>query len=380
MSDTARPRSGGNDRPDRDIIHVREDPGRAGSGWLRPALVYGGAALLGTVLYRSRQTAEAERTHPPRGRFMRADGARLHYVDIGEGQPVVLIHGIGTTLDDWFISGIVDRLVPHHRVIAVDRPGYGYSDRPGSIGWSPERQARSIAAMMHRLGAQDAVIVGHSFGVLPAMALSLQHSHYARALVLVGGCYYPGATVTEAAEAADLAHALPLVGPLARLTLAPTLARRAMPALVEAMFEPQPPTPAFLREYPVALNTRPGQLAASAEDAGATDRAVRRFCGHYSRIKGRTTVVTGSGDGIFDPDTQSRRFARQMRGARLIVVPAAGHMVHHTSPDRVTAAIRDTARGRAAGDDVGPPPDLSADELTDPPPSGKTREGAAAKE
>jgi len=350
----------------RDImdVHGRPRPADRGSGtasgWLAPALVYGGAALVGAMLYRSRRTAEAEAAHPPRGRFIAADGARLHYVDVGEGPPVVLIHGVGTTLEDWFVSGIVERLVPHHRVIALDRPGHGYSDRPGSIHWSPERQARSIAAMMHRLGAQDAIVVGHSFGVLPAMALALQHSGYARALVLVAGCYYPGASVAETAE---FVPSLPLVGPLARLTLGPPLARRAMPGLIEAMFEPQPPTRAFLRDYPMELALRPGQLGASAEDAGAIEAAVRRFSPHYSRIGCRMTVVTGSGDGIFDPDAQSRRFAGETRGARLIVVPAAGHMVHHSGVDRVAVAVRDTARGRPAGDDTGPPPDLSAQEL-----------------
>lgn len=352
--------------PRRDIIDVHGRPREAdgGAGWLAPALVYSGAALVGALLYRSRRTAEAERAHPPRGRFITADGARLHYVDVGEGPAVVLLHGVGTTLEDFFIAGIVERLAPHHRVIVVDRPGHGYSDRPGGIRWSPERQARSIAAMMHRLGAQEATVVGHSFGVLPAMALALQHPHYARALVLLAGCYYPGAAV---AETAGLVASLPLVGPLARLTLGPALARRALPGLIEEMFEPQPPTRAFLRAYPAELVLRPGQLGASAEDAAAIEGAVRRFRHHYGTIACRTTAVTGSGDGVFDPDAQSRRFARERRGTRLVVVPAAGHMVHHSAPDRVTAAIRDTARGRAAGDDTGPPPDLSAQELTAPP-------------
>lgn len=342
-----------------------------------PALVYSGAALLGAVLYRSRQTAEAERLHPPRGRFINADGTTLHYVDAGEGPAVVLIHGVGT-LEDWFVSGIVDRLVGHHRVIAVDRPGYGYSDRPGSERWTPERQARSIAAMMHRLGAQDAVVVGHSFGVLPALALHLQHEGYARALVLVAGSFYPGSTV---AEAPDLVASLPIVGPLARLTLAPTLASRAMPGLIAAMFEPQPPTRNFLESYPLALSVRPSQLAAAAEDTRGIESAVRRFAPHYPRIQCRTTVVTGSGDGIFDPDAQSRRFVEEAKQARLIVVPAAGHMVHHTAPDRVATAIRDTVRGRPASEDIGPPPDLSADVLTDPPPppANRPRRASAAQ-
>jgi pimeloyl-ACP methyl ester carboxylesterase len=227
---------------------------------------------------------------------------------------------------------------------------------------------------MHRLGAQDAIVVAHSFGVLPAMALALQHERYAKALVLLAGCYFPGASVGELGQ---LAPSLPVIGPLARLTLAPSLARAATPDLVAAMFEPQPPTPAFVEGAPLALACRPSQIAAAAEDTRAIERATSRFAPHYPRIGCRTAVITGSGDGIFDPDAQSRRFAEMNADARLVVVPAAGHMVHHTAASRIVAAIRAVARGRFVGDDKGPPPDGDADTLGDPPAPQRPRKTSA---
>lgn len=330
-------------------------PRRSG-GWFEAAAIYGGAALVGTMLFQSSAKARAQSEHPPIGRFIDADGTTLHYVDIGEGRPIVFLHGVATTLEDWFISTVPDLLLPDHRLIVVDRPGYGYSARPSNATWTAERQARSVARMLHRLGAHDAVIVGHSFGVLPAVALALQHPEFARALVLIAGAYYPGASVGALAAALP---SVPLLGPLARATVGPSMARSAIPKLSSAMFEPQPVTERFRRMYPAGLATRPSQIEASADDTAALDATTARMAPHYGQIDCPVTVVTGSGDGIVDPDRQSRRFAEAVGHARLIVVRAGGHMVHHSEPSRVAAAIVDTASGRAAEDDPGPAPDLS---------------------
>lgn len=323
--------------------------------WLSSALVYGGAALLGAALYQSKRTAAAEQEHPPVGRFITADGTRLHYVDIGEGPPVVLLHGVGTTVEDWFISGVMDALYPHHRVIAFDRPGYGYSERPTGVVWTPEAQARTFAAALHRLGAHDAVIVGHSYGVLPAMALALHHSAMVRALVLLGGVYMPDEPV---ATLGAKVPSVPILGPLARLTVAPAMARATMGGIINTMFEPQAPTRAFQEHFPVGLVTRSSQLQASAADAAMIARATEHLSREYDRLDCPITVIAGSGDAIFDPDRQSRRFADAVPHARLVVVPAAGHMVHHSAPARVAAAIFDTFTGDVAEDDPGPPPNL----------------------
>ena len=313
-----------------------------GADWLTPAVVYSGAVLLGAAMLQRSRSRRAEAEHPPMGRFLAAGGLNHHYVDVGSGPAIVFIHGIGATLEDWFISGVLDPLLPHHRIIAVDRPGYGYTARPSGTAWTPERQAFAIAALLHRLGAEDAVIVGHSYGVLPALALALQHDGFARALVLVAGVYYPGTTLSEFGE---MLPSVPLLGPLARATLSPALARSALPTLERAMFEPQPVTRAFRERFSPGMATRPSQLKAIGEDNADLGAATLRFGQQYRRIPCPVTVVTGSGDAIVNPDAQSRRFASEVIQSRLMVVPAAGHMVHHSAPSRVAAAIMDTVIG-----------------------------------
>jgi hypothetical protein len=88
-----------------------------------------------------------ERSHPPMGNFIEVDGVRVHYVDVGEGEPVVLLHGNASMLQDPYL-GLLDGLAGRHRVIAFDRPGFGYSERPktarrrAQIPLSPSRPVR----------------------------------------------------------------------------------------------------------------------------------------------------------------------------------------------------------------------------------------------
>ncbi|WP_075220310.1 alpha/beta fold hydrolase [Acuticoccus yangtzensis] len=315
-------------------------------GWLGAAAVYGGAALLGAYLYQKRSRSQAEETHPPTGRFLDVEGTTLHYVDIGEGPAVVFIHGSGTTLEDWFLSGVLDHLITGHRLIVVDRPGYGYSERPAGVRWSPERQGRAIAHLMSRLGAEGATLVAHGDGVLPALSIAVHEPRRAGALVLLSGLYFPDGIGPE--SAAVRMPEVPLVGPLARVTVSPMLARSALPAVTRAAFSPQPVPQRYIDSFPAGLVTRPSQLDASAEDGRFVERATARLSRAYGRITVPVTVIAGTGDGIADPALNARRLAATIGHARLILVPAAGHMVHHSAPARIAAAVVESFAAPAA--------------------------------
>jgi len=103
--------------------------------------------------------ALAERADDPVvGRFITVDGTRLHYIDRGAGTPVVLLHGNGSTIGDFVASGITACARGGHRVIAFDRPGFGYSERPRGIAWTPVVQADLIAGALERMGIEQAVV------------------------------------------------------------------------------------------------------------------------------------------------------------------------------------------------------------------------------
>src|SRR4051794_13681582 len=158
--------------------------------WLIPAVAGSAAALAAAVIYNRKQTRDAEEQYPPVGRFLEVDGVRLHYIEQGQGDPLVLIHGNGTMLQDFTVSGIVDRLADRYRVIAIDRPGYGYSSRPRQF-WTPAAHARLFQSALLQLGVGRAMIYGHSWGTLVAVALALKAPSLVRGLVLGSGYYYP---------------------------------------------------------------------------------------------------------------------------------------------------------------------------------------------
>jgi len=137
--------------------------------WFVPALVGSAAAPGAASLYNRKQTREAERRHPLIGRFLDEDGVRLHYIERGQGEPLVLIHGNGTMIQDFIVSGLVDQLAERYRVIVIDRPGYGYSSRPGQV-WTPNAHAQLFRKALAQLGIEHATVYGHSWGTLVAVA------------------------------------------------------------------------------------------------------------------------------------------------------------------------------------------------------------------
>ena len=117
------------------------------------------AALVVTALINRRLAKSAERANPPAGQFMDVDGVRLHYVERGTGMPLVLLHGNGSMIQDFASSGLIDLAAQNYRVIAFDRPGFGHSDRPRNVVWTPTAQAGLIKSALDRLGVSEAFVL-----------------------------------------------------------------------------------------------------------------------------------------------------------------------------------------------------------------------------
>src|SRR5215470_19965575 len=148
------------------------------------AVIGAGAAI--TVL----ATARIEAAHPAAGRFVEVAGGRLHVLELSptvaeEQRPIVLVHGASGNLQDLRLA-LGDRLAVNRRVILVDRPGHGWSDRPGSAAdASPARQAAFIAEALNRMGVERFVLLGHSLGGAVASAFALAYPSRLAGLVLL---------------------------------------------------------------------------------------------------------------------------------------------------------------------------------------------------
>lgn len=298
-----------------------------------------GAALLGAALtaaWVERRARRAERAHPPAGRLLDVDGVRLHVVERGEGQPVVLIHGNMVTHRDFEASGLFDRLARNHRVIAFDRPGFGHSSRPRDRLWTPRAQAKLLHEALALLGVERAVVVGHSMGAMVAMALALDHPGDVRRLVLLGGYYYPSARV-DALLTAPVA--LPLLGDVMRYTVTAVSARLMLERMVEAMFAPREVPDDFMATVSREMMVRPVQLRANAEDAAFMIGQAKASSERHHELRMPVAIVAGAEDKVIDADAHSARLHRDLPGSTLTLMPGVGHMVHHAAPDEIVAAV-----------------------------------------
>ena len=173
-----------------DAVKVQEPP-PAGGPSTRTVIAATIAALAVSAFVNHRLARKAERDNPPAGRFFNVNGVRLHYVERGDGEPLVLLHGNGSMIQDFQSSGLIDLAAKKYRVIAFDRPGYGHSDRPRSTIWTPEAQADLIHDALAQIGIERATVLGHSWGCSVAVALAHKYPELVRGLVLASGYYYP---------------------------------------------------------------------------------------------------------------------------------------------------------------------------------------------
>ncbi len=312
--------------------------------WLVPLLAGSAAALGAAALYTRRQTRDAERRYKPIGRFLTVDGVRLHYIERGEGEPIMLIHGNGTMIQDFTVSGLVDRLAERHRVIVIDRPGYGYSARPRHL-WTPRAHAKLFRKALEQLGVEKATVYGHSWGTLVAVALALEAPELVRGLVLGSGYYYP----TLRADTFLLSPpAIPVIGDAMRYTISPLIAQAMLPGMIKQVFQPAAVPERFDRLFPKELMLRPLQLRAAAEDAALMTPSVMELERHYGELTIPVTIIAGADDQIADVGRQSARLHRELPGSEFISLPGLGHMIHHLDPDAVADAVVRMAQ-RSAG-------------------------------
>ena len=300
----------------------------------RIGLVIGAGVALAAANYALAR--RAERRNPPDGKFIQIDRVRLHYIDRGKGPAVILLHGNGTMARDFELSGLLDLLARDHRVIAFDRPGFGYSERPRNRIWTAEAQAILLWRALSDIAVHRPVIVGHSWGALVAVAMALRYPAETAGLGLLSGYYYPS---VRRDVAMMLWPAVPVLGDIMRYTISPLLGRLMASALFRTMFAPAPVSPRFKHDFPVELTVRPWQIRAAAAEAGLMIPQASRLARKYEALSLPVLIVAGLQDNVVDFDRQSHRLAEKLPNGILTPIPGAGHMVHHTAPEQVANAI-----------------------------------------
>jgi pimeloyl-ACP methyl ester carboxylesterase len=267
---------------------------------------------------------------------VQTQNARLHTLEAGDGETIVLLHGNAVTGEDWRKAGVFDALAKEHRVIAPDRPGYGHSERPRNHVWTPKLQADAIAELLRKLGAAPAIVVAHSLATQVALRLALDHPTVVKGLVLISGYYFPSLRLDALLASAAAA---PVLGDLIRRTFGPVIGKAAAGPILKAMFSPARAPSDYEGEiYETSLLTL--QMRASTADGVYMLLEATRLPRRLAELTAPVAILAGAADRIVDPEAQSQRLADAIPGAQLEVLPGVGHMLHYQDKAAVLSAVR----------------------------------------
>ena len=275
-----------------------------------------------------------------------------------EAPPVVLLHGAGTNLSDMRLA-LGERLAATHRVILIDRPGHGWSERPGGAAdASPGRQAMLVHQALAQIGVSRPILVAHSWAGALATAYALAcpdgvaglvllapvtrpwvnsvawHDSFVKAILAEGtrgcrgaaarviGCEHAVAAARQSPDGAERAERVRAAGAAAGLSC-PDGRRIAVAAV------------GVHRQCPGHRTARCRHRTAQAQN--------------YRLIETPTVIITGDRDATLSPDAQAEAIAAAMPRAKLVVVPGVGHMVHFAASERIVEAIAEMNNGGERG-------------------------------
>ncbi len=317
-------------------------------GWLLAVC----ALLACGWLYTLWQTQAIGRRFPPTGAFVAiGGGARLHYTErTPAGAPratVVLLHGASGNQADLMVP-LGDRLAGRgFRVLAFDRPGHGWSDRPGGEEGdaSPDRQATLIAEGLRRLGVGRAVVVGHSWSGGLAAVFALDHRDVTGGIVLLSPVIYPWPTGIAWYYGPATSRWL---GPAFTRIVTLPVGQMLLGAGIAQVFSPQPPPPDFAARTGVELVLRPEEFEDNAADVFHLHAFVTVLAPRLPGVGVPAALVAGDGDAIAPASFHAARAAREIPGATLTLLPGRGHSPQWSDPEAVVAAVESVA-DRIAG-------------------------------
>lgn len=305
------------------------------SGVVGLLLLLAGATAIGNVLI-----GEAD---PPDGQFIETSAGQQHVLDVGpdfvapENAPaMVLLHGATANLEDMRLA-LADRLRASYRVIAVDRPGSGWSERTGgATDADPHRQAEVLHEILRKTGVQRPILVAHSWAGSVALDYALAYPDELSALVLLAPVAYRwSGDITDEAKLATT----PWIGPCFIHTLALPIAWAALDHAVALAFAPKLPPPDYVEHASILLGLRTGAITASVQDLAQMGAFPTPQSRPYAAVRIPTVIIAGTEDRVVPTQQQAKILAQKLPQAQLIMLPGVGHMPQYAAPERILSTI-----------------------------------------
>jgi pimeloyl-ACP methyl ester carboxylesterase len=282
---------------------------------------------------------------PPIGEYVDVGGYKLHYVDLPAGEnsdlpPMVFIHGASGNLRDQKLA-FEEPLKGRGRMIFIDRPGHGYSERGGDDSNLPSKQAAAIAALLDSLKISKAIIVGHSFGGAITTAFAVHFPEKVKGLVFLAPATHPWPGGVSWYY--DIAS-MPVVGYLFTELLALPAGLWQMNTGIKGVFSPNMPPKQYFQISGSELVLRPRNFRYNANDVATLHRNVTKLSPRYTEISAPTVIITGDCDDIVLAHIHSKGLERDISGARLIEFKGIGHKPDYAVNSAVIEAIEQVSR------------------------------------
>lgn len=253
-------------------------------------------------------------------RFLDSDGVRLHYIDEGSGEAVLLLHGLATNVEmNWVAPGLVAGLVDAgYRVVAYDARGHGRSDKPYDPALYGPADVDDAVRVLDQLGIDRAHVVGYSRGAGIASHLRVQHPERVRSLTLGGygdSGQRGGPREQLPAEVADSLKEGRL-GPLVRWLTRADITPEELALIQQASATND------MRAVAAAFQGDAVQPALTAADLDATTVP--------------TLAVVGDLD-VFREEVE--RMVVAVAGVEALIIPGASHIMAVGRPEFLTAVL-----------------------------------------
>jgi haloalkane dehalogenase len=273
--------------------------------------------------------------YPFTSRYQEIEGARMHYVDEGQGEVLLFVHGTPTWSFEW--RHLLKAFAPHYRCIAPDQLGFGLSDRPRTADYGPEAHARRLRQFVAALNLQRFTLVVHDYGGPIGLPLALDRPEQIERLVVTNSWMWSFADDKEMTQKGSIAgsglgrllyrylnFSLRVLTPYAygdRKKLTPEIHKQ------------------YLDRFPDAWSrgTVLWALAQALNGAGPFYDTLWQRRERLQTIP--ALIIWGMADRAFEPRLL-QRWRVALPSASIVELPGVGHWPHEEAPEQFIDAMR----------------------------------------
>ena len=282
------------------------------------------------------QNKFAEKNVPAIGTILNVNGLRAHgYVEGNGSQDIVFIHGAFINLRDWLFAAR-SLLKLDSRLIYIDRPGFGYSERDEGK-WDAEQQAVLARSFVKKIHGKNLILVGHSWGAMVAMAWAAKFPEDVKGVVSIAGLNMPFSGVSKLANDIGL---LRVAYELYFANVASRTDNGSIEKFASRIFQPQDIPTGYLDYVGSDLSMRRSTIKANKNDLLIASQALKQNFATYRRIEMPVEIIHGKEDFLLPFKSQAVAFDEVIPNSRLHILPNLGHMAHHFAFRELSNSIR----------------------------------------